>query len=232
MFKNIVNAVSNFVENKKAEIQEQIEAAKNIQKALQNPDNFKVDEVELTNVILEEAAKCQTRVHGFKFVVGTKDDLTHRMPVFVGRTNSALLEKIGFLGKFRKVELFVGQVAVEATKSVMKALMGETMTKELDGEDTVIVYPEQIKALWYNCAKRGETIQEIARQIVRHEFRHAEQFTELRKAGYDVKKIMDLECKKQYMNRIIERDAWAEEHLTSYRPISEFMVEIEAEYSK
>ena len=230
MFKSIVNKINSFVQNQKAQAQAEKEAQNARFNAMIDPAND-LDLAQITNILLDEAAKCQVRIHGFKFIVGTEKNMNARKPVFEMRVKSVVMEKLGIFGKINKVEKLVDQVSYYAMLNATQGLMGETMTVEMDGEDTIIIYPEQIKALWIYGIRHGETsIEEIIRQIVRHEFRHAEQFIAIRKAGMDVKKVIKIDCARQYDQRLIEKDAWAEQHKESYRPISEFIAEIKAEY--
>lgn len=233
MLKSIIvkaaNKAGEFVSKKVDYIKEQVQIAKNVQVVLKDAESFAVDEVQIVNWVLDEAAKCQCRVHGFELRIVTNAQLTaERLPIFRSRAKEGLMRKVGIFGKINKVESFVSTVADLGTTSFAQSMAGETLCREMDGEDAVYIYPEQLRMLWWQlAAKRCENIESIVRQIVRHEFRHAEQILAIRKVGGEelVRKMFDLEMNTSYDDRIMEKDAWAEQHLDHYRPIEEFIKE-------
>lgn len=228
MLKNLIQKVVDFAAEHSTTVKEQLDAYKGIQKALSDTESFKATEVDVVNWALDEAAKCQTRIHGFKLVLGTSADIDKLVVKTQVKTKESFMKKIGIFGRIGKVEMTIEKVANFAAASALSAFAGCTFCTEVDNEeDAIYIYVEQLHRLWWQLAKRGESIEEIVRQTVRHEFRHAEQILAMRKVGGSdlVKRMMDLEMETAYNDRIMEKDAWSEQHLDHYRPIEEFIKE-------
>lgn len=231
LLKKIAQKAAQFAYDHSAFIKKCVDDHNGIQAALARKEDFEIDEVQITIWALDEAAKAQTRVHDFNVFVGTYTKLRQQIPKTQETTNKVFLEKVGVLGRISVVKNAVKKIADASAEQFVGAIMAQTMwTEKGDAEDCVIIYPEQIRMMWWQIAKRGESLEQITRQLVRHEFRHAEQVQALRKEGGAelVKKVGELEMHTSYYQRVMEMDAWNEQHLESYRPIAEFVAEAKA----
>ena len=187
-----------------------------------------MDEVQITNIVLDEAAQCAFKAPGFSFKVGTYEDLRKELPKMEQKTRENLLDKVGVLRRINKVEEICNQAATAACQDIIGKIMGLTKFSEEYDADVIYIFPEQLKSLWWAVAKHGENIEQIIRQIVRHEFRHAEQIIAIRKTyGSDaVKRAFEKESKESaYGTGPMEKDAWEGQHLDQYRPIEEFLAD-------
>ena len=205
-----------------------IDNQRGIQAALKRTEDFEVDEVQITSWILDEAVKAQQRVHGFDIEIGTYADLRENLPRTIEATKAYLMKKVGLLGHIGFVKTKVDKLAKSTAVSTVNSMVGQTNWVEKgDPTDSVMMYPSQLRGSWWSLAIHGEGIEDIVRQMVRHEFRHAEQIQALRKIGGSdlVKKVVELDETLPYNKRITEMDAWNEQHLPSYRPIDEFVKE-------
>lgn len=227
LFKNLVKKAASKINDVVKEVKDQVSAIQNIRKALSDQESMNMDEVQITNIILDEAAKCSFKAPGFTFKVGTYDDLRNELPAMEQKTRENLLNKVGVLRRINKVEEICNQMATAACQDLVGKIMGLTKFEEEYNSDVIYVFPEQLKSLWWAIAKRGENIEEIIRQIVRHEFRHAEQILAIRKTyGSDaVKLAFERESNSSYGTGPMEKDAWEGQHLETYRPIEEFLAD-------
>ena len=177
---------------------------------------------------IDEAAKIQARIHGFNLYIADYDKLLEQLPATKASLQIVYMEKAGILGYFSIIQHVVKTISeVQATQKV-KATMGQCQWVEKhDPEDCVLIYPEQIQKMWTSLKKKDETIEEIVRQIVRHEYRHAEQVKALREVGGSdlVIAVFEHDAMFEYQNQITEKDAFGEQHLEHYRPIEEFVKE-------
>ena len=139
-------------------------------------------------------------------------------------------EKAGVLNKFKFVRDFItgmGQGAAQRTE----CYMGITTFREEAGTDEVIFYIDHIVRYWGTLAfEQGDTPEEITRQVVRHEIRHAHQFNRLRQIGGSelVRKVWAKEQSISYTARATEADAFGGQR-SGYGDLSEFVKLVEKE---
>lgn len=228
VFKKVAQKLVLLVADHVDSVKTAIDNQRGIKMALSRTADFAVDEVQIKKWILDEAAKAQQRVHGFEILIGTGADLHNNLPRTIDVAKDRLMKKVGPLSRIGFVKNKVDKMAKAIAVSTVNQMFGRTNWIEKgDQTDSVMVYPSQLRGSWWKLAIHGEGIEDVTRQIVRHEFRHAEQIQALREVGGSdlVKKVIAFEETLPYNKRITERDAWNEQHLPSYRPISEFVRE-------
>lgn len=165
---------------------------------------------------------------GFQVFIGTVEELRDQIKATQDVFYEVFLAKTKWFGRFKCVQRGCRAAAASYGQNFIENLMAQSCWVEKgDRLDAIIFYPEQMARLWTKVAKGGETIEAVVRQLVRHEFRHAEQVIELRRVGGSqlVVKVVEYDLQREYSRRVMERDAWEGQSLPEYRPISEFAQE-------
>lgn len=228
VFKKIAKKLVEFAYNHNQSIKKAVDNHRGIQTALSRTEYFAVNEAQITKWILDEATKAQQRVHGFDILIGTGADLRENLPRTIEVAKARIMKKVGLLGHIGFVKTKVDKLAKSTAVSTVNSMVGQTMWIEKgDLTDSVMMYPSQLRGSWWSLAIHGEGIEEVTRQMVRHEFRHAEQIQALREVGGSdlVKKVVELDEMLPYNQRLLERDAWEGQSLPEYRPIELFVAE-------
>ena len=210
MFTNIItNAINNVKNEVKKNVERTMAVAKAYQKAITVTTSIYPQVVAW---IEDEAAKCYNP--GFELRIGRLDkDMLERKEVYIQRTKETLTKKAGFFARFGKVQQGVDYLATFSAESNSAQLFGECLSKEVDGQDAVIIYTETIAAIWWMTVEtEKDDMEYITRTIVRHELRHAHQIAALRKEGGSelVKKVHENEISGRYRygNGPMEKDAF------------------------
>lgn len=102
---------------------------------------------------------------------------------------------------------------------------GFTDCPELGGsEDSVEIFYQGIEYFTQN-AKISDSFEEtLIQQILKHEFRHAQQILEMRRLGFDIESVYEVESMYKYGEGPLEVDAIKAQ--TQNRPISDFVEEL------
>lgn len=213
MFKNMIQKFKEKtgIAQKQRELEAIMMAAK---KGPADPDIIKT-------AILDEISKCEIP-NGYTIRIGNSLDFYDMVQQTKEFTERYYTKKVGFLNNFRKIQELIKWIA-ERSYSTCSKVCGVTYFKESFGKDEIIIFPKHIVFGWYHLVKNmDDTAEEITRQIVRHEVRHAWQFVTLRKEGI-LQQVWEHELNhSSYQDRATERDAYGGQR-DGYPPIEEFV---------
>lgn len=230
MFKNLkklVNVVTNKINDVQKSAKDEIRKYQNIYNAAKSGVTPTAEDVKLW--ITDELDKLVVPSNYLPHFA-TKSDYVDLYTSVYNDTVQHYQKKAGSLNRFQFVRNFItgmGQGAAQRTEMYM----GITTFEEVTGKDEVIFYVDHIIKYWGTLAfEASDSPESITRQIVRHEIRHAHQFTHLRAIGGSelVKKVWNKEQTISYTNRATEKDAFKGQR-DGYGDIQEFVKLVEDE---
>ena len=236
MFSNIISQAINIA---RFPFQIAAQARQDLQQQQENVDRLVHVSTDTDNQSLamietwakDEAAKLNN--HGFEFQIRNHDDVEDIIPASVLEAGYKFIlgKQLGIKSTLAFMAFGKGYFSKMASlkrQQLLLSLIGKMVSTETAGveKDTVVIFRDNLIHLWKNVAEEGETIEDIVRLTIRHEFRHAEQVVALRKEGGSqlVMQVQALDAMRPSNEQIMELDAESGQRV-GYRPIAEFVKE-------
>lgn len=104
-------------------------------------------------------------------------------PMSADEVRDALMRKAGLLRHIPWVRRKIDAIAKECDGKTNQAFYAETTTVEQGFKDEVVLYYNLFQNKWWGINPDIRDWRLAVREIIRHEYRHVEQFKELRRRG-------------------------------------------------